>query len=499
MRVRFDDSLRTVLAADAASAFGAQSAFRQLVDLVGRGRVPADGEPLHRLRALRPQVPHAVRAASARALALAAPPASLVAMFAEDEPAVAAPVLRSARLTDAEWLDLLPRIGPVGRALLRARDTLSPAVVRGLEAFGTTDFTIGHATSPAAVEPARDRAEPARTRASPAPAVPIRADPMPIGHTFAIADLVKRIETFHRDQEHRPAVEPPRADRFAFETDTGGAICWVEGVPRAGLVGTMLTGVAEGTATLRIAGGALAGVWAVAAVPIFARETGRLTGHRGTARLVEAAPDRAIEPDALRRLVHELRTPTNAIAGFAELIATGLLGPVASVHRARAEAIGRDVHALIGAIDDLDISARVDADALDLSPHPLDLGRALADAVWAAAPDGRVRVVAESGLTVLADHRALERLLVRLATTLAESVSIGREATVSARTGHGGVTITWPWMIAPSDASLLGADFALRLAHKLARALGGMLVTEPGRLTLHLPSSFTAPVQATTH
>jgi len=71
--VRFDDSLRTVLAADTASAFGAQSAFRQLVDLLGRGRVPAEGEPLDRLRALRAQVPAATRTASARALALAEP------------------------------------------------------------------------------------------------------------------------------------------------------------------------------------------------------------------------------------------------------------------------------------------------------------------------------------------------------------------------------------------------------------------------------------------
>lgn len=496
--MRFDDSLRTVLAADTASAFGAQSAFRQLVDLLGRGRVPAEGEPLERLRTLRDQVPAATRAASARALALAEPPAALVALFAEDEPAVAAPVLRSARLSDAEWLDLLPRIGPAGRALLRARTGLSGTVARGLEAFGATDFTLGHDT-PAAIPASAPTAEP-----EPFVLEPIRralppVDPAPIGHTFAIADLVERIETFHRDQQHRPATAPRRADRFAFETDSRGAIEWVDGVSRAGLVGVVVTGIAARATTLSMAAGPLAGTWAVAAVPRYAPDSGRLTGYRGGARRLGTGASPLIEPEALRRLVHELRTPTNAIAGFAELIATGLLGPVSPVHRTRAETIGRDVQALIGAIDDLDISARVDGGALDLSPRPVDLGRVLTAVAAAAAPDGRVRVAADGEIAVVADDRALDRLLSRLTTMVAGAVAPGEQATVTARAGIAGVSVVWPWSAVSPDASLLGTDFALRLSGKLARAIGGTLVTEPGRLTLHLSPSLNAPVQATTH
>jgi hypothetical protein len=55
--VRFDDSLKTVLSADMATDFGAQSAWRQMVDLIGRGRSPADAESLARLQALRKLVP----------------------------------------------------------------------------------------------------------------------------------------------------------------------------------------------------------------------------------------------------------------------------------------------------------------------------------------------------------------------------------------------------------------------------------------------------------
>ena len=52
-RLRFDDSLKTVLAADTTTAFGARAAFRQLVDLVARGRVPADAMLLGRIADLR--------------------------------------------------------------------------------------------------------------------------------------------------------------------------------------------------------------------------------------------------------------------------------------------------------------------------------------------------------------------------------------------------------------------------------------------------------------
>ncbi len=39
IRLRFDDSLKTVLAADASTPFGAQAAFRQIADLAARGRI----------------------------------------------------------------------------------------------------------------------------------------------------------------------------------------------------------------------------------------------------------------------------------------------------------------------------------------------------------------------------------------------------------------------------------------------------------------------------
>lgn len=493
MCVRFDDSLSTVLAADTTSAFGARSAFRQLVDLIGRRRVEAAGEPMARLRRLRDQVPPAVRAASARALALADPPAELVTFFAEDETAIAAPVLRSARLADADWLALLPRIGPAGRAVLRARDAMSAAVVRALDAFGTTDFTLAHHGS------AVDESLATETVALPRPQ-PETMTARAAGQTFAIAELVQRIDEFQRVRDDRTATRPARVDRFAFETDPAGVICWVDGASRAGLVGRALGEHRGGSQTLSVGGvGDAAGDWILSRVAVHAPDTGRRLGDRGLARRVVNDTGRAVDPDALRRLVHELRTPTNAIAGFAELIESGLLGPVAPVHRDRAGAIGREVGALLTAIEDLEVSARVDGGALDLRPSAIAVVPALAAAIAAAGAEDRIVVAAEPDLGVTADERALERLFARLTGTLAQATPQGMVRTIHAQARSGEVVMIWPWTTQGGDSSVLGADFTLRLAHKLARALGGRLESRPDRLTLHLPAAFNAKVQAATH
>ncbi|RYE03568.1 MAG: sensor histidine kinase, partial [Sphingomonadales bacterium] len=131
-----------MLAADLGSPQAAQSAWRQVVDLIGRRRAPADSRAMNVLRTIRAQVPVTVRVATARALEFADPPAALVRLFAVDELHVALPVLRSARMTSAEWIQLLPELAPAGRQVLRNRRDLGPVVKRALEAFGPIDFVL---------------------------------------------------------------------------------------------------------------------------------------------------------------------------------------------------------------------------------------------------------------------------------------------------------------------------------------------------------------------
>jgi len=96
--VHFDDTLETVLAADLSGEGARASVWRQLVDLIGRGRVSADPRAIALLYDLRDHVPRMVRVAGARDLEYARPPVELVELLATDVIDAALPVLRGATL-----------------------------------------------------------------------------------------------------------------------------------------------------------------------------------------------------------------------------------------------------------------------------------------------------------------------------------------------------------------------------------------------------------------
>ncbi|MEG3086131.1 HAMP domain-containing sensor histidine kinase [Sphingomonas sp. PB4P5] len=623
MSLRFDDSLDTVLAAEMSSPFGAQSAWRQLVDLIGRRRVPADAQAIAKLLSIRAQVPAAVRAASARALAFANPPAALVRVFYDDEVAIAAPVLRIARLQADEWIAMLPGMSPAARSVLRHRRDLTPAVRRALDAFGPDDFRLtGTVDAVASAEPAPagptavanhamwrrvdqpllDPVEPAAppaaaaepvTEAAPTLAqfgespfvsvgaiafgLPVvaealrRAEPLPPAETvppaegpFQIAELVARIDAYQRQRDDAPGVpllrgagdqpalfdlEMPQALHFRFETDAAGVVRWIEGAARAPLIGLSLDlaalpgvsrvdGVAGGAfrrragfadARLVVDGGSdAAGEWRITGVPVFDHESGRFTGYRGTARRPRAdesaAPRRgpaSPTADALRQLVHELRTPTNAIAGFAEMIETQLLGPVPDVYRQQAGTIRGQAAGLLTAIDDIDLAARLESHALDLRAEEVAVAPLLARVAGDLAPLADLRgteLLLDPGpadLAIAGDERAIERLVGRLMATLVASgalhekinitASLAGDATISlvfdrpralAVFGNNAIlTIDAEAVAEAEGAPLLGTGFALRLARNLAAELGGLLSIDDRHLTLLLPAAVSAAVE----
>ena len=703
--MRFDDSLETVLAADMSSPFGAQSAWRQLVDLIGRRRVPASPAAIARLRAIRPMVAPPVRAASARAIAEANPPAALVRLFADDEIAVAAPVLRMASIETHEWIAMLPAMSPAARSILRHRRDLAPDVSRALESFGSVDFVLStsvvplappvavepvaapeiaqtepaepvavespdaveseaepttvyyrpwkifaqHAadqsiatkatvepvvaagqspgapagepgtqdiaaetpvtappatsfvsfasiaaglpvvaealrqsneatTTPEPVEepiaatPAPEPATPSpanETAEPPAPVVAAMALPLPppeaAAGTFQIAELVARIDAYQRQREEASAMPFPSAgpevqpelfaldrapaETFRFETDAAGVVRWIEGAARAPLIGLSLDLAAQPGASQvdGVAGGAFrsragftnarlvvegnsdaAGQWRITGLPVFDRASGRFTGYRGTARRPRA--DEMAEParqardpasDALRQLVHELRTPANAIAGFAEMIESQLLGPVPQPYRAHAAAIRNQTHDLLGAIDDIDMAARIESDALDLRPGDVPVAPLLARIAGDLAPLARLRGTmltidaGADGIAIAGDDRAVERLIARLMATLVSSGSPEESLAVIAG-GEGDRTVALAFdrpralgayaeerlltIDAEAEAErdgapLLGTGFALRLARNLAVELGGSLTISDDRLTLRLPAAFLPHVE----
>nr|WP_221239245.1 HAMP domain-containing sensor histidine kinase [Sphingomonas xinjiangensis] len=519
------------------SSVGVQSAWRQLVDLVGRRRVAPAPRVMSALRELQSRVPASVRAASARALEFADPPAPLVRLFALDGGQAAAPMLRSARLEADAWIQLLPELTPAGRAILRNRRDLSAAVVRALESFGSVDFVLPDNSLPMEAATVSALDQPAREGVAGA------SDLEP--GTFEIAEVVARIDAFWRHREAEPAAPIPaqRVEAFRFETDAKGIIRWVDGVNRGAVIGISLDpgaatgglrvdGVASGAfrhrtafshARLKIEGESdAAGDWLISGVPVFDQSSGRFNGYRGTARRPRM-DERAEQPqpvaanasaDSLRQLVHELRTPTNAIAGFAEMIETQMLGPVSSVYRERAHTIRTQARELLGAIDDLDLAARIDSAALALVPGRVGLRPMLESIADDLAPLAELRgamiALPIDDASVVGDRRAVERLLSRLLATLVSASAKGERIGVYVTREHEdrvAISMDRPRALADypgdsvlgidderDDATLLGTGFALRLARNLARELGGSLAIGSDRLTLRLPLSVNSPV-----
>ncbi|MDN4632836.1 histidine kinase dimerization/phospho-acceptor domain-containing protein [Sphingomonas sp. PsM26] len=571
--MRFDDSLETVLSGDMTSPIGAQLAWRQLVDLIGRGRAPANDDVIARLRMIRGSVPPPVRTASARAIADEAPPLALVMVFAEDEIAVAAPVLRGAQLAPADWAELLPLLSPTGRSILRHRRDLAGEVVAMLASFGSVDFVLA---PPETVDRAEEGAAPdERTMRCPASddagtvagaifgvaETPAQAGENPPGGSSDIAEMLKRIAAYQRtraatlaERSARPAApeQSVPSDQFDFEADASGTIRWVDGIARAALVGISLAqasseegvsgvdgAVAEAFRAradfqdlrLFVAGRSeAAGTWQISAGPVFDGSTGGFNGFRGTASRADAddlaappVPNASAVADALRQLVHELRTPTNAIAGFAEMIETEMLGPVAETYREHATDIRHQTADLLGAIEDMDTAAReetvagqplgervsvtdmLDRIATDLAPLATLRGATIAlhglDETLCIAGDGRVveRLIGRLLATLVAAARARDQIGVVVSAIGPDRIRLvfDRPRGLASDTDEDLATTSAD---APDDADsapTLGTGFALRLIANLASELGGGLDIGREALTLQLPTRTTRPREQT--
>jgi signal transduction histidine kinase len=369
-----------------------------------------------------------------------------------------------------------------------------------------------------------------------------------------IRDLMARIEAYRAHDFVRPA-DAPQIDEgrfadvmnekgFRFETGSDGVIRWVAGASRGPLIGETIAvaaadkghgvdGYVAGAfrqrapfrdARLTLSGdGALSGEWRMSAVPLFDQVDGRFSGYRGTARrprvdeiatpVPVANPFGSGEADSLRQLVHELKTPLNAIIGFSEMIEGQFLGPASTNYRAKATDIITQGRRLLQALEDLDLTARLDPKAKSASSiDPAELLERLHNEYQAVAEERgfhlKLRITTGLGL-VAADPVAVERMFGRLlAATLAiaqrgETVSINLQHDPDSR-DRMILEVARPAMLAGRDertlldpgynpdgdwpdAPVLGLGFALRLVRNIAAACGGALDIQSDTLILHLP------------
>lgn len=530
--MRFDDTIATVLAQVADRPDRQAARWRQLVDLLAQqrpetaapGEAAAVAQAYAWLREARSAISPEVRRQSARALAGRAVDPGLIAFFAEDAPAVAAPLIAGAQLETDAWLSLLPRLGPAARSLLRHRADLPAEVKAALAAFGSSDFRLEGKVAEAA------------------------------GGESQIRELVDRIEAYRQRRDSQPRAPAPveeAAQGFRWETGTDGVLVWVEGAPRGPLVGQSIAWIAgpgqygvDGQAAggfekrspfrdarFTVAGeGPAAGDWRISGIPFFDPASGAFQGYRGTARRPrpdEVARSAAGEApgvfgtqfpaDSLRQLIHELRTPLNAILGFAEMIEGQYMGPAASSYRGRAATIMEQARGLLGAVDDLDTAARIES-------RRLELGEGAADAValLVRLHDSYERVAAQRGAAITmriqeglprarVEPAAAERMFGRLlagtiglagegetiSLTLAQAGETGRPqlrlalGRPRAIDGLGERDLLDPGYSPDGDwpgAPALGLGFALRLVRNLAEAVGGALDIGPDGFVLTLPA-----------
>ena len=519
--MRFDDRLLTVLNQPAEDRHDAAVRWRQLVDLVARAGVTSGSvvvdDALAAIRREAGRVEENTRAAAARAVAALPLPLGLLEYFATDSLAVSAPVLAAATLDEHQWRAVRSAADDETRRFI---ETLHPELVAEpyVEAAPPAQFH-----------------EVAQQVAAPPPSPQPYAPP-------SLHEVVERIERRRRLRAERTAPvgggapannEPPAL--FRWECGPGGEIAWVEGAPRGALVGRSIAKSQDGErvdeqvarafamrapfrdASMKVAGGGLlAGDWKISGIPAFESADGRFAGYRGVAlREVPAEPaaipaqgmpDVLADPDSLRELVHEIKTPLNAIIGFAEIIEGQYLGPADRGYRDRASEIVEQARLLLAAIDDLDFAAKVHS-AGGESRERVDFGALLertAAELRSIAASHRVEadVIRPRGeVPAAVEPELADRLLLRLFVTLVDRAGEGERLTVSAALAKEGaqISITRPAALRGlSDAEMfdptLGREgvhggFSLRLARGLARIAGGDLQTTRDAFALIFPGA----------
>ncbi len=572
--MQFDDRLATVLRMRAGSDAALRTQFRQLVDLLGSRPTPWNSRTLDRLArraatlpaaererlilapALRRSNPHLatlcgfIRLDEVRknlpqeeqsrilrepGLRLRNP--DLVGFLAAGEAKPSASAMATARLSDAQWLELIPQLPVTARGFLRHRRDLSPQVKDLLAQLGIGDLVLpdpGLAAEPAA-------------QAEPAPAAPASAPrPSAVPGNEGIGALLRRIEAFREERRTRPVaprlpLEEEHAEEpllgFEFTTDAAGEVTWASSPVAPLAVGLRLTAPRPGaltTFTGRIAARLAAqqpiwsaaltleaapdisGEWRMDAAPLFDPQTGGFAGYRGCLRRPAVKADDTAadsEGDLMRQVLHELRTPVNAIQGFAEIIQQQLFGPAPHEYRAHAAAISVDAAKLLAGFDEVDRLVKLGAGAQALEAGESDMRIIVSETtkrlqgVLRPRNAGFKLRVKGANFTVGIDRGEVMALCWRLLATAAGAIGPGEEIALTLSDKQDRIRLRMKLPRALLDrkhgtgrdstdaqrqravsAGMFGPEFSFRLAQAEAAAAGGFLKFKKERVTLVVPA-----------
>lgn len=526
-----------------------------------------------RLGALGEQIPAADRARMIREPGWRFRNPQLAAHLAEDEPDVVSAALSRADLSEDDWTALIPRLPIRARGFLRLRRDLPHGAAVLLERLGIHDRglpdpTQGHAPvegTEAKRAPVDDileledeqvsqdvRLPPAPPTGEPAAPTRARAAPPRPGTSkekLEIAALVERIAQFRRENVREPASDlSPRlpldeskqapeyaVSGFGFSSDASGRIDWADPEVAPMVIGHMLFDrrSAEGGLVLgsiahafaqqqpiegltrRLDGAAaIRGDWIIDAHPQFSRSGGRFHGYVGRFRRPHdpaKASGVSSEADRMRQLLHELRTPVNAVQGFAELIHQQLYGPVPNAYRALAASIAGDAASILAGFDELERLAKLESGTISLGNGKTDLVELtqrmtdqLNQALSPRMAGFDLELGAQRSVWVETDNEEAEAMQWRVLATLAGAATAGEVLLAEITTDEDRACLSChipAQLIAEDDvftavtgpsgsgisAGLFGAGFSLRLARAEARSAGGDLVQDEEQLRLFLP------------
>jgi len=220
----------------------------------------------------------------------------------------------------------------------------------------------------------------------------------------------------------------------------------------------------------------------------------------------------------MRQVLHELRTPANAIQVAAEIIQQQVFGPAPHEYRALAASIASDCAHILAGFEELDRLVKLETGALALEAGDCNLGEVIGTTLarlrswteprntgFALAGELPTGALAE-GLAVAIDRAEAERLVWRLLAALAGSTVPEEWLALAWMQDDTAITFTMtlPAALAAREGEdlfasgeagrspvlttgMFGVGFTLRLAAAEATAAGGRLQRLDNQLVLTLP------------
>ena len=140
----------------------------------------------------------------------------------------------------------------------------------------------------------------------------------------------------------------------------------------------------------------------------------------------------------LATMSHEFRTPLNAILGYAQLLAMGVLGPATPAQYAHLERLQASARHLLGLIDDVLDVAKADANRLEVRRDTLEPAAVIAAATALVQPQATAkgvrlidRRIGEMPTAYLGDEHRVRQVLVNLLSNAVKFTPPGGEVLVS--------------------------------------------------------------------